>query len=399
MSMTTKASNAVQELTRQGQSLWLDNLRRDLVTSGELARLRDAGVTGITSNPTIFEKAIGGSSDYDAALAELVNAGRRPDQMLWDLMLEDIQAAADIFRSVYEATTGSDGFVSIEVGPAIAGDTQLTIDMAQDLHRRAARPNVMVKIPATRAGLPAIRQMIGVGKHTNVTLIFSVQRYADVVEAYLSGLEDLLSKGGDLHQVSSVASFFVSRLDTKVDKLLTARIDASSGLGEKRELEKLYGKAGIANSKMAYARYRELFSGPRWQALERAGARVQRCLWASTSVKDARYRDTMYVEELIGPDTVDTVPNATLAAFLDHGRVRPSLQEYVYEARNDLDQLAEFGIDLDEVTRELEAEGVEAFVKSYDSLLEAIRGRCSEIESAPSGAMASHQIASSARLP
>jgi transaldolase len=379
--------------------LWLDNLRRDLVTSGELARLRDAGVTGITSNPTIFEKAIGGSSDYDAALAELVNAGRRPDQMLWDLMLEDIQAAADIFRSVYEATTGSDGFVSIEVGPAIAGDTQLTIDMAQDLHRRAARPNVMVKIPATRAGLPAIRQMIGVGKHTNVTLIFSVQRYADVVEAYLSGLEDLLSKGGDLHQVSSVASFFVSRVDTKVDKLLTARIDASSGIGEKRELEKLYGKAGIANSKMAYARYRELFSGPRWQALERAGARVQRCLWASTSVKDARYRDTMYVEELIGPDTVDTVPNATLAAFLDHGRVRPSLQEYVYGARNDLDQLAEFGIDLDEVTHELEAEGVEAFVKSYDSLLEVIRGATQKIESGPSGAMASHQIASSARLP
>jgi transaldolase len=316
--------------------------------------------------------------------------------MLWDLMLEDIQAAADIFRSVYEATTGSDGFVSIEVGPAIAGDTQQTIDMAQDLHRRAARPNVMVKIPATRAGLPAIRHMIGVGKHTNVTLIFSVQRYAEVVEAYLSGLEDLLSKGGDLHQVSSVASFFVSRLDTKVDKLLTARVDASSGLGEKRELEKLYGKAGIANSKMAYARYRELFSGPRWQALERAGARVQRCLWASTSVKDARYRDTMYVEELIGPDTVDTVPNATLAAFLDHGRVRPSLGEYLDEARNDLDQLAEFGIDLDELTRELEAEGVEAFVKSYDSLLEAIRGRCSEIESAPSGAMASHQIAPSA---
>jgi transaldolase len=238
MSMTTKASNAIQELTGQGQSLWLDNLRRDLVTSGELARLRDAGVTGITSNPTIFEKAIGGSSDYDAALAELVNAGRRPDQMLWDLMLEDIQAAADIFRSVYEATTGSDGFVSIEVGPAIAGDTQQTINMAQDLHRRAARSNVMVKIPATRAGLPAIRHMIGLGKHTNVTLIFSVQRYAEVVEAYLSGLEDLQRNGGDLRQVSSVASFFVSRVDTKVDKLLTARIDASSGLGEKRELEK-----------------------------------------------------------------------------------------------------------------------------------------------------------------
>ena len=189
MSLTTKASNAIQELTRQGQSLWLDNIRRELILSGELVRLCDLGLTGVTSNPTIFEKAIGGSTDYDAALAKLVNAGRRPDQMLWDLMLEDIQAAADIFRPVYEATAGSDGFVSIEVGPAIAGDTQQTIDTAQDLHSRAARPNVMVKIPATRAALPAIRHMIGLGKHTNVTLIFSVQRYEEVVEAYLSGLE------------------------------------------------------------------------------------------------------------------------------------------------------------------------------------------------------------------
>jgi transaldolase len=394
MSLTTNTSNPIQELTRQGQSLWLDNLRRELITSGELARLRDSGLTGITSNPTIFEKAIGGSTDYDAALGELMDAGRRPDQMLWDLMLEDIQAAADIFRPVYDASGGADGFVSIEVGPAIAGDTEQTIATAQDLHRRADRPNVMVKIPATRAGLPAIRHMIGEGKHTNVTLIFSVQRYAEVVEAYLSGLEDLQSNGGDLRQVSSVASFFVSRVDTKVDKLLAARIDAGIGLEEKRQLEKLYGKAGIANSKMAYAHYLELFSGPRWQALERAGARVQRCLWASTSVKDARYRDTMYVEELIGPDTVDTVPNATLAAFMDHGRVRPSLEEYVYGAHNDLDQLAEFGIDLDQVTRELEVEGVEAFVKSYDRLLEVITGAAGKIELAASGAPALRQTSS-----
>jgi transaldolase / glucose-6-phosphate isomerase len=396
MSFTTSAINPIQGLTQQGQSLWLDNLRRDLITSGELARLRDAGVTGITSNPTIFEKAIGGSTDYDAAMAELMNAGRRPDQMLWDLMLEDIQAAADIFRPVYEASGGADGFVSIEVGPAIAGDTQQTIATAQDLHRRAARPNVMVKIPATRAGVPAIRHMIGEGKHTNVTLIFSVQRYEEVVEAYLSGLEDLQSKGGDLHQVSSVASFFVSRVDTKIDKLLAARIKASNSPREKRELTTLYGKAGIANSKMAYMQYLELFSGSRWQALEQAGARVQRCLWASTSVKDTRYRDTMYVEELIGPDTVDTVPNATLAAFLDHGRVRPSLQEYGYGARHDLEELEEFGIDLDQVTRELEVEGVEAFLKSYDGLLETITKATRKIESAPSGPMASHETVSSA---
>ena len=394
MSLTTGAINPIEGLTREGQSLWLDNLSRGLITSGELARLRDAGVTGITSNPTIFEKAIGGSTDYDAAMAELMNAGRRPDQMLWDLMLQDIQAAADIFRPVYEASGGADGFVSIEVGPAIAGDTQQTIATAQDLHRRAARPNVMVKIPATRAGLPAIRHMIGEGKHTNITLIFSVQRYVEVVEAYLSGLEDLQRTGGDLHQVSSVASFFVSRVDTKVDELLAATIEASSSPLKKRQLERLYGKAGIANSKMAYARYHELFSGPRWQALERAGARVQRCLWASTSVKSTRYRDTMYVEELIGPDTVDTVPNATLAAFLDHGRVRPSLNENVSGARAELHQLAKLGIDLDQVTRELEVAGVEAFVKSYDRLLEVIADAARKIALAASAAPALPQTSS-----
>jgi transaldolase/glucose-6-phosphate isomerase len=384
MSVATGGINVVQELARNGQSLWLDNLHRALISSGELARLRDAGITGVTSNPTIFAKAIGGSTDYDAALAKLMRAGRRPDQILWDLTLEDIQAAADIFRPVYNATAGADGFVSIEVGPAIADDTQATIAMAQELHRRSDRPNVMVKIPATPAGLPAIRQMIGAGKHTNVTLIFSVHRYEEVVEAYLSGLEDLHTRGGDLQQVASVASFFVSRVDTKVDQLLTSMIDASGSPGARRELKDLYGKAGIANSKMAYMRYQELFSGPRWQTLERAGARVQRCLWASTSVKDARYRDTMYVEELIGPDTVDTVPNTTLAAFLEHGRVRPSLQEYGYEARRVLEQLEEFGINLDTVSHELEVEGVEAFVKSYDGLLEVIQNAAQKVEPAPS---------------
>jgi transaldolase len=372
MNSDAKAINTIQELGRQGQSLWLDNLLRDMISSGELARLRDAGITGVTSNPTIFEKAIGGSTAYDEALARLVGVGRPPDQMLWDLMIEDIQTAADIFRPVYDATGGADGFVSIEVGPAIAGDTQRTIAMAQDLHRRCDRSNVMVKIPATPAGLPAIRHMIAEGKHTNVTLIFSVDRYAEVVEAYLSGLEDLHNNGGDLHQVASVASFFVSRVDTKVDQFLAARIEAASTSRKQRELQGLVGKAGIANSKMAYQRYHELFSGPRWQVLERAGARVQRCLWASTSVKDARFRDTMYVEELIGPSTVNTLPNATLAAFQDHGQVRPSLEEHIEEARDHLRLLAHVGIDLDQVTRELEVEGVEAFVKSYDSLREGI---------------------------
>ena len=304
--------------------------------------------------------------------------------MLWDVMIEDIQAAADIFRPVCDATGGADGFVSIEVGPAIADDTQRTIAMALDLHRRCDGSNVMVKIPATRAGLPAIRHMIGEGMHTNATrLIFSLDRYADVVEAYLSGREDLQKKGADLHQVASVASFFVSRVDTKVDRLLATRIEPVSSPRKQRELRGLFGKAGIANSKMAYERYHELFSGPRWQVLEQAGARVQRCRWASTSVKDSRFRDTMNVEELIGSSTVDSVPHATLAAFLDHGLVRPSLEEHVAEARDHLRRLEGVGIDLDRVTRELEVEGVEAFVKPTTSLLEGIKRATRNFEPEP----------------
>jgi transaldolase len=370
--MTTNAVgiSTIQELVRLGQSLWLDNLQRKLITSGELARLRDAGITGITSNPTIFEKAISNSSDYEADLRQLAKAGHSPEQIMWELMIGDVQAAADIFRPVYEGSGGADGFVSIEVGPAIARDTSRTIEMAEELHRRCARPNVMVKIPATHAGLAAIQHMIGEGKHTNVTLTFSIGRYSEVVEAYLSGLEDLQKRGGDLSRVVSVASFFVSRVDTKVDKLLNARIDATSDARVKREIEELCGRTGIANSKMAYRRYQELFSGPRWEALQRAGARVQRCLWASTSTKDPRYRDTMYVEGLIGPDTVNTVPDAALR---DHGKVRPTLLEDLSAARRQLQRLPDLEIDLDQVTQELETEGVQGFVNSYESLLEVIK--------------------------
>lgn len=374
MALTAASGTSmIQEVARQGQSLWLDNLRRQLISSGELARLRDAGITGATSNLTILEKAISGSTDYDEALARLFKAGRHADRILWELIIEDIQAAADIFRPIYEATAGADGFASIEVGPTIAHDTQHIVAMAQELHRRCERPNVMVTIPATRAGLPAIRHMIGEGKHTNVKFAFSAERYAEVVEAYLSGLEDFQKKGGDLSEVASVASFFVSRVDTKVDKLLATRIEATSSPRKKRELAELYGKAGIANSKMAYQRYQALFSGPRWEALEHAGARAQRCLWASTSVKDPRYRDTMYIEELIGPHTVATVTNANLAVFQEHGRVRPSLEEQVEESRSQLERLEKLGIEFDQVTRELGVEGLEAFATSYDTLLKVIR--------------------------
>jgi transaldolase / glucose-6-phosphate isomerase len=375
----SKAANPLKELHEQGQSLWYDNIRRQLITSGELARLRDEGVYGVTSNPTIFEKAVSGSTDYDEALVRLVKAKRKPADILWDLMVEDIQAAADVFRPVYERSKGHDGFVSIEVSPAVARSTKRTVEMARDLWKRCRRPNVMVKIPATRPGLPAIRQMVGEGVNINVTLIFSVDRYAEVAEAFLAGLEDLKKKGGNLDQVNSVASFFVSRVDTKIDKLLTEKIAATRDPKEAKRLERLYGKAGIANSKMAYQKFKELHSGPRWETLRKAGATPQRCLWASTSVKDPRYPDTMYVEELIGPDTVDTVPPNTLAAFREHGEVRRSLDEHADVAIRQLKELADVGIDIDQVTRELEVEGVDSFFKSYEDLTRALTKAAQEI--------------------
>jgi transaldolase/glucose-6-phosphate isomerase len=295
-------------------------------------------------------------------------------------MVEDIQAAADVFRPVHDKTKGTDGFVSIEVSPTLATSTRRTITFAEELRTRCHRPNVMVKIPATKEGVPAIREQISMGHNINVTLIFSVKRYGEVVEAYLSGLEALLRRGGDLRRVASVASFFVSRVDTKVDKLLADKIQHARDPAQKRALERLYGKAAIANSKMAYQLYKELFSGPRWEKLRKAGAQTQRCLWASTSTKDPRYPDTYYVEELIGQHTVDTVPPATLAAFREHGEVRSSLDEHVEVARRELKQLAEAGVDLDQVTRELEVEGVESFTKSFETLLATIAKSSSDIK-------------------
>jgi len=377
---TGSKTNAIKELKQLGQSLWLDNIRRQLITSGELARLRDEGLTGVTSNPTIFEKAVSGSTDYDEAMVRLVREKKRPADMLWQLMVEDIQAAADTFRPVYDKTKGRDGFVSIEVAPTLANNTRGTIRMAEDLRDRCKRPNVMVKIPATKEGLPAIFDQISKGHNINITLIFAVDRYAEVVEAYLAGLERLQKDGGDLSKVASVASFFVSRVDTKVDKILAEKMNRTQDPQQKRTLDQVFGKAAIANSKLAYERYKELFAGPRWDRLRTAGARTQRCLWASTSTKDPRYPDTYYVEELIGPDTVDTVPPATLAAFREHGEVRRSLDENVELAHRQLKQLAGMGVDLDQVTKDLEVEGVEAFTKSFESLLTALDKSAKEIK-------------------
>ena len=374
-------SDSIAQLRKLGQSLWLDNIQRQLIKSGDLAGLRDGGVSGVTSNPTIFEKAVTGSSDYDEALSRLVKSGHQPQRILWELMIEDIQGAADVFRPVFDATHGADGYVSIEVSPEVASSTQKTIAIAEELRDRCARPNVMVKIPATKEGIPAIADQIGKGHNINVTLIFSVDRYGEVVEAFLSGLETLQRRRGDLSTVASVASFFVSRVDTKVDALLRAKLTATQDVYQEQILQGLLGKAGIANSKIAYEHFKGFHSGKRWQGLAKSGARVQRCLWASTSTKNPTYRDTMYVEELIGPETINTLPNHTLEAFKDHGVAAPTLESDIAGARRQLSQLASLGISLDSVTRELETEGVAHFGQSYQSLTEVLRKASQAIES------------------
>jgi len=356
-------TDPIAELRRLGQSVWLDQIDRTMIRSGALARYRDRGVTGVTANPTIFARAL---ESADAAYADDVERrlarGQDAESIVWELLIEDVQAAADVMRPVYERERGGDGFVSIEVSPEIAGDTERTIAAARDLRQRTARPNVMVKIPATPAGLPAIEAMVAEGANINVTLVFAVERYVKVVEAFLAGLERLRERGGDLRTVHSVASFFVSRVDTRVDELLEV----------KPELANLRGKAAVANSKLAYEMFTQLHSGPRWDALRESGATVQRCLWASTSTKNPSYRDVMYVEQLIGPATINTMPVATFEAFADHGRVEPTLQRDVEGARRLLDRLAMNGIDLAAVTQELEDQGVAGFAKSFRESIERL---------------------------
>ncbi len=365
----------IAELKSLGQSVWLDQLDRQMIRSGQLERYRDQGVTGVTANPTIFAKALEASTAYEDEVRRRLAAGESAEEMLWNLLVEDVQAAADIFRPVFEREQGADGFVSIEVSPELAGDTRRTIEAARDLRRRCDRPNVMVKIPATPAGLPAIEAMIAEGANINVTLIFAVERYVKVVEAFFAGLERRRQDGADLSRVRSVASFFVSRVDTKVDERLAALIAQSDG-DRRAQLESMLGRAAVANSRLAYEMFRQLHSGEGWEHLQRAGASVQRCLWASTSTKNPKYRDVMYVEELIGPATVNTMPPATFDAFRDHGRASPTLTKDVEESRRFIDELAVVGVDLAAITQELEDEGVAGFAKSYRESVERL-GRVS----------------------
>ena len=346
---------------RYDQSPWLDNLKRGWLTSGELARWVEQGVRGLTSNPTIFQKAIADSPDYDEQFGDLVGAGRTVEETYWELVTTDIESALDVLRPVHESSDGVDGKVSVEVDPGLAHDTAGTEAAARQLWTGIDAPNLLVKIPATDAGLPAIEASIAAGISVNITLLFSLDRYRAVMEAYLAGLEAFVAGGGDPARVASVASFFVSRVDSNVD----ARLDA---LGTP-EAAALKGKAAVANAQLAYQAHLEVFAGPRWDALAAAGARPQRPLWASTSTKDPSYPDTLYVDTLIGPGTVNTLPDATLEAFDDHGTLARTVDADPDGARRVVTDLAELGIDLEDVATTLEAEGVASFEKSFDDLL------------------------------
>lgn len=367
------ARSRLHELSELGQSVWIDFLSREMLRSGGLARLRDEdAVVGVTSNPTIFQKAISAGDAYDEQLREELAQERDPKELFIRLAARDVGEALDLLRPVWDGGGGQDGYVSIEVDPTLAYDTEGTIAQAQRLHELIDRPNLFVKIPATEPGLPAIEEMIARGRSINVTLIFSLERYTEVAEAYLRGLERLVEAGGDPSTVASVASFFVSRVDTEADR----RLDEIGGH------EELKGKLAIANAKLAYQRYKEIFSGGRWEALDAAGATPQRCLWASTSTKNPAYRDVLYVEELIGPETVDTMPEETIQAFQDHGRVAPTLEQGLDEAEQVFEGLAAAGVAYHDVTETLEREGVEKFADSFEELLEGIRAKTGELVSA-----------------
>ena len=373
-------TNPLQGLQALGQSVWFDNIRRGFIRSGELQRLVDLGVSGLTSNPSIFEKAITGSSDYDEALLDLALAGNSATEIFESLAIEDIRDASDLLRPVYERTAGADGFASIEVSPHLANDTKGTVAEAQRLYATLQRPNVMIKVPATPAGIPAIRQLISDGINVNVTLIFSLDAYAEVREAYVSGLEELELAGGDPSCVSSVGSFFVSRIDASVEGKLDELIASRNS-----ELKGLMGKAAIANAKMAYRDFVQTFSNDRFTALETAGARVQRPLWASTSTKNPEYSDVLYVDELIGPNTVNTLPDVTLHAFLEHGNPRTTIDSDLDEAERTMQALEDAGISMSQVTSKLLEDGVKAFADSYDALIANIEDKRARLVARQSG--------------
>jgi transaldolase/glucose-6-phosphate isomerase len=371
---TAKATDPLKALLSYGQSMWLDYIRRDLITSGSLKKMiQDDGLRGMTSNPAIFEKAIGESSLYDDILKSLASRRDLDATGRYELIaIRDIQDVADVLRPVYEESKFRDGYVSLEVSPLLALKTQETIEEARRLWKAVNRENVMIKVPGTAEGLPAIRQLIGEGININVTLLFAQEVYEKVADAYIAGLEDLGKSGGNLNKIASVASFFISRIDSLVDSMIDDKLKTTADAEQQALLKSLKGKVAIANGKLTYQRYQRIFSGPRWEACAAKGAQTQRVLWASTSTKNPAYRDVMYVEELIGPDTVNTMPPATIDAFRDHGRLRNSLTEDVAGAQKVMDDLARSGIAIKEVTSKLTIDGVKLFADAFHKLLGAV---------------------------
>jgi transaldolase len=370
--ISNESRNPFRELAAHGQSVWLDYIRRDLIATGELARLVDEGLAGLTSNPAIFERAVTGSSEYADRIESLSRQGLEPQAIYERLAIRDIRDVADALAPRYASSGARDGYVSLEVSPRLARDTQGTIAEARRLWRAVDRPNLMIKVPGTAEGLPAVRTLLAEGINVNVTLIFSCDTYAQIAEAHATALEDRVARGEDVGRVASVASFFVSRIDSAVDSLIGKRAASSARLDEQPALAALLGRAAIASARLAYRHYLDHVRTERWQALAARGAQPQRLLWASTSTKNPDYRDVMYVEELIGSYTVNTVPPATLAAFRDHGRARPSLTEQPAAAAETMAALADFGISMRNVTDELLERGVRLFAEAFDKLLAAI---------------------------
>ena len=368
------SSNTLIALKEAGQSPWLDNLSRDLIESGKLKRMVDEqGLCGVTSNPSIFQQALAGSKAYDRALEDLLNKGLRDTrQLFFALALEDIAAAADILLPVYNNSGGNDGFLSLEVSPDLAYDTDATIEEALRLFQSLARKNVMIKVPATLPGLSAIESLIAAGVNINVTLLFSVSRYQQVMEAYLKGLEQRLEQGKSIKDIASVASFFVSRVDVMIDALLKQKIGAAAGEEKKNQLAELFGQAAVANARLANQAFEQIFQGRRFKELEKHGARIQRLLWGSTSTKNPDYSDIKYVQELIGPNTVNTMPEETMLAFADHGEVKETIRQDVDKADKLFTDLKRLDIDINVVTDRLEKEGVDKFSKSFTDLLGGI---------------------------
>ena len=371
---TAKSTNPLKDLQKFGQSVWLDYIRRDLFTSGELKRLiEDDGLRGMTSNPAIFEKAIADSTLYADMLKQLASRTDLDATGRYELLaIRDIQAAADALRPVYDSSKRRDGYVSLEVSPYLARNTGKTLEEARRLWKAVGRENLMVKVPGTAEGIPAFQQLISEGININVTLLFAQEVYAQVAEAYIAGVEQFAAHGGEVSRIASVASFFISRIDSLVDSIIAARVKSAKDDREKMALQSLLGKVAIANGKQTYQTYLKLFGGDRWKKLAAKGAQTQRVLWASTSTKNPNYSDVMYVEELIGADTVDTIPPATLDAYRDHGHPRASLTEDVGSANRTMTTLAQLGISIKEVTDKLTEDGVRLFAEAFDKLLKAV---------------------------